>query len=68
MSHEIIIIHKGSGPGGEVETTLSYKPTHDLNDDEQFRRAKHAHKVLEKLSDYLYAPSGADYQNPGDPD
>jgi hypothetical protein len=59
MSHEVIIIHNGEGPGGEVHSTLSYKPSHNLSDDEQFKRLKHANKVLDRLSDYLYAPAGA---------
>ena len=59
MSHEIIIIHQGSGAGGEVKSEVSYKPSHELSDDEQFKRLKHANKVLDKLSDFLYAPPGA---------
>jgi hypothetical protein len=58
MSHEVIIIHNGTGPGGEVRSEVSYKPTHSLSDEEQFKRLKHANKVLDKLSDYLYAASG----------
>jgi hypothetical protein len=59
MSHEVIIIHQGSGEGGEVESKVSYKPSHSLSEDEQFRRLKHANHVLDKLGDYLYAPPGA---------
>lgn len=59
MTHEVIIIHQGSGGGGEVHSTVSYKRSHELSDDEAFKRLKHANKVLEKLSDYLYAAPGA---------
>lgn len=59
MSHEVIIIHQGSGAGGSVESKVSYKPSHTLTEDEQFRRLKHANRALDKLNDYLYAPAGA---------
>jgi hypothetical protein len=60
MSHEVIIIHQGDGLGGKVESRLSWQPSHDLTDDEQFKRLKHANKVLDRLSDFLYAPAGAE--------
>lgn len=56
MTHEVIIIHQGSGVGGEVKSEVSYKPSHVLSEGEQFSRLKHANKVLDKLSDFLYAP------------
>lgn len=59
MSHEVIIIHQGTGPGGEVKSEVSYKPSHSLSEQEQFQRLKHANKVLDKLSDFLYAAPGA---------
>lgn len=59
MSHEVIIIHHGEGDGGYVESKVSYKPSHLISEAEQFQRLKHANKVLDKLSDFLYAPPGA---------
>lgn len=60
MSHEVIIIHNGEGPGGVVRSQISYTPSHTLSVAEQFKRLQHANKVLDKLSDYLYAPSGSE--------
>jgi hypothetical protein len=64
MSHELIIIHQGSGPGGEAQAHLHYKPSHDLPDRVAFRRLQRANKIIEELLDFLYAP--ADEADPPD--
>lgn len=55
MSHELIIITKGTGPDGEATSQVTFTPSHELPEDEQFKRMQHAHKVLEKLNDFLYS-------------
>lgn len=39
---------------------VRYTPAHDVPEDVQFKKLKHAHKVLERLNDYLYG-AGPEY-------
>jgi hypothetical protein len=57
MSHELIIIHQGSGLGGETKTELHYTPSHAIPDRVAFRRLQRANKIIDELHDYLYAPA-----------
>lgn len=60
MSHELIIINKGEGEGGSAVSEVRYTPSHEVPEDIQFKKLKHAHKVLERLNDYLYG-AGHEY-------
>lgn len=60
MSHELIIIHQGEGPGGETKTELHYTPSHGLPDRVAFRRLQRANKIIDELHDFLYAPANGD--------
>lgn len=59
MSHQIIIIQSGTGPGGSAKGTVEYTPNHSVPGAVQIRKAEKAGKVLEKLNDFLYG-SGVD--------
>jgi len=59
MSHVIIIVQNGTGPGGSAKATVEYTPNHAVPGALQIRKAEKAAKVLEKLNDYLYG-SGPD--------
>lgn len=59
MSHQIIIIQSGTGPGGSAKSTVDYTPNHAVPGVLQIRKAEKAARVLEKLNDYLYG-SGPD--------
>lgn len=57
MSHELIIIHQGEGPGGKTKTELHYEPSHHIPDRVAFRRLQRANKIIDELHDFLYAPA-----------
>ena len=59
MTHRIIIVEDGTGPGGSAKSTIEYTPNHAVPGVLQIRKAEKAAKVLEKLNDYLYG-SGPD--------
>jgi hypothetical protein len=54
MSHTIIIVQNGTGPGGSATARVEYTPDHAVPPIIQIRKAEKAAKVLEKLNDYLY--------------
>jgi len=59
VTHRIIIVENGTGPGGSASSTVEYTPNHAVPGAQQIRKAEKAAKVLEKLNDYLYG-SGPD--------
>lgn len=63
MSHTVIITSKGEGAGGSAVSQVTYTPSHDVPEDIQFKKLKHAHRVLEKLNDYLYGPEQGEYES-----
>ena len=61
MSHQIIIIQSGTGPGGAATGRVEYTPSHTVPGALQIRKAEKAAKVLEKLNDYLYGSGPEPY-------
>lgn len=59
MTHRIVIVQSGTGPGGSATSTVEYTPNHAVPGNVQIRKAEKAAKVLEKLNDFLYG-SGVD--------
>lgn len=55
MSHVIIVVQNGTGPGGSASSRIEYTPDHAVPPVLQMRKAARAEQVLEKLNDYLYA-------------
>lgn len=54
MSHVILSTQPGEGPGGSVEITIRYTPSHDVPRAEQIRRIEWATRKAEKIADKLY--------------
>ena len=61
MSHVIIIVQTGIGPGGSAKGTVEYTPNHSVPGAVQIRKAEKVAKVLEKLNDYLYGSGDEPY-------
>lgn len=59
MSHEIIIIEKGTGETGTAESQVKYTPSHDEPDRVSFKKMQHAKRVLADLNDYLYGAASS---------
>ena len=59
MSHVIIIVDDGTGPGGSAKATVEYTPSHDTSPSDQMRRVRKVERALQRINDFLYN-DGAD--------
>lgn len=64
MSHRVVIIAGGNGPGGTAESRAEWTPSHDLSGNEQLRRIEKATRLLEKVNDVLYGGGSGPDQGP----
>ena len=54
MTHRIVIVEDGTGPGGSATATVEYTTNHAVPGALQIRKAERVAKILSKVNDYLY--------------